>query len=469
MSLRLKLALLLGMFCLFMIGSVLSASWCLGVYLDASFSDFQRASFLAGAVEDMRDQLHARGPEALSPETLNGWRSTVDTLESGGLDQAAVDSLRSALEDLHQAGSTLPGERPLGSAEIDPAPLARLAAELREVRGLLSERRKSAHDGAYAVQRIILAVLTANIIMGCALVGLAFLAVQRWITRPILRLHQAAEHFAAGRLDYRLPVGSQDELGQLCTQINAMAASLTESQKKLLEQERQAAFGELTRAVAHNMRNPLASIRACAQSSVMHLTDDPQASEQCHKIIEIVDDCERWIRNLLQVNRPVEITPARTEVGPLIHRVVEASRPFAERRQVALRVYLNGPATVMLDAQLFEQAMAAVVSNAVEASPAGQAVRLEVRSEPTPEPALLIDVRDGGSGVPHELRGKVFEPYFTTKPTGTGIGLHFARRVVRAHHGELTVVDAGGGAPGACFRICLPLYSDREDSPWPES
>lgn len=458
MSLRLKLALLLGIFCAFMIASVVSATWCIAVYLDAAVSDFRRAVFLTYALEDIGSEVRASGGAGFARETTGGWRSVLEELPAAGVNAEMVDALGDRLESL---GSLSAGNE----AQAVTGEIERL---VYEIRAELSAARRSEYDRAEAIQSLVLGILTVNIVVGCVLVVLAFVSVQRWITRPILRLGEAAAHFAAGRLDYRVPVHGQDELGQLCSQVNAMAGALSDTQKRLLEQEREAAFGEMARAVAHNMRNPLASIRACAQSSVLHLTKDPEANEQCNRIIDIVDNCERWIRNVLLVNRPVEAELGETPLGPLVERVVETSRPYAERRQVTLRTRIPKLPPGAADAQLFEQALAVIVGNAIEASPSGEVVRVEAHHENGAGGSVVIDVIDRGGGVPSEIGSKIFEPYFTTKPTGTGIGLHFARRILRAHHGDLLLIE-DGPENETCFRICVPVCGNGRTPNWPAS
>ncbi len=461
MKLRTRLSLLTGVFCLFMIGSVLSASWCIHVYLDQSFFDFARASFLAGALGEFDAALSRAGVVELTAEELRVGRESLDELADLGFDRARLAEFQCHLAQLHESNGT--GT----SADARAATIATLRDGLREARGELATRRREAHDRAYAAQNFIVGLLTANIILGCALVGLAFLGVQRWITRPILRLHEAAGRFAAGDLGHRVITGTTDELGQLATQFNTMAESLAALQRKLLEQEREAALGEMTRMVAHNMRNPLAGIRACAQSTQLHLTDDPQVHQQCEKIIEVVDSCERWIRELLLVNRPVELTAGPTDLRQLIERVVRASQPQAERRGVRLESRILDLAPGVLDSHLLEQAVAVLIGNAIEASQPGQTVVIEARADDDAAGGVLIDVLDEGVGIAREMQEKVFEPYFTTKPTGTGIGLHYARKIARAHHGDLSLVHSDGG--GTRFRLMLPLERRCGGTRWPES
>ena len=464
MGLRRKLALLLGVFCVFMIGSVLSAAWCIAVYLDSAVSDFRRAEFLTFTLEDIRNEVRAHVLDAKSNCAEREWASALDALPKAGVSAESVQALRGTLAAICREVSP---EHTGGGVQWTSL-LEKLDGEVRSIRADLSAIRKTEYDRTESVQTLILAILTANIVMGSALIGLVFVGVQRWITRPILRLHEAAERFAAGHLEHRVPVSSGDEIGELSHRVNSMAQALAETQKMLLEQEREAAFGEMARAVAHNLRNPLASIRACAQSSVMHLTKDPEATEQCGRIIDIVDDCERWIRSVLMANRPVEATFSQTVFRPLIERVVETSRPFAERRRVRLETEIEELPAGRVDAQLFEQALAVLIGNAIDASPDGKVVRIEARLVSEPDDEVFIDVIDFGAGVPDEMRSRIFDNHFSTKPTGTGIGLHFARRIARAHDGDLTLVG-GSGTGRTCFRFRVPANGKGKGDSWPTS
>ena len=279
--------------------------------------------------------------------------------------------------------------------------------------------------------------------------------VRSWVLSPIAKLQTAAEHHADGDLQYRIDIRRDDELGTLSREINTMAASLIEIQRRLVEQERLAAIGEVTSSVAHNIRNPLAGIRASAQSSLGELADDSPLKDPLIQIIETVDSLNRWLRELLLVSKPIELQRESVHLVELVERVLAVSQTSAQRRQIRF-VLSQSPQTLeaAIDAPRVEQALLVIIDNAVEASPTGAEIRIEF--SPASDPAMAeIRVIDAGTGIDPKILQQIGSAYFSTKPGGTGIGLHLARRTIQAHGGSLEF--ANNPTAGTTVTIRLPV------------
>ena len=202
----------------------------------------------------------------------------------------------------------------------------------------------------------------------------------------------------------------------------------------------------MSAVLAHEIRNPLASLKGNAQLLAAMLAkraDAPDGDKLTAKAGRVVDEAvrlERLTQDLLSFVRTGEITRAPARVSTLARDAAAA---------VSAEILVSAvDADVSLDAARMHQVLVNLLENAVAAGPP---VRLTATRE---RGTLVIEVTDGGTGVPVEDREKVFEPFFTNKTQGTGLGLAIARRVVELHRGTLTVGDAPGG--GARFRIEIP-------------
>jgi signal transduction histidine kinase len=237
---------------------------------------------------------------------------------------------------------------------------------------------------------------------------------------------------------------------------------LRATQQALLIAERFAAFGEITAAVAHGLGNPLASIRATAQLALLDASEGP-IQDGLRQIVADTDRLRDRMRALLDFGRPVEQRLIPTALATAVQPVVDQIAPRCQTQDV--RVEVRMPADlpkVSLDPARFEEALLCLAGNALDAMPrsgtltlAAQAVeRAGARS------AVELCVEDTGPGIPPALRGRVLEPFFTTKSGGTGLGLGVARKLLEASGARLRLDDPPGGGT----RITITLPRDEAES-----
>lgn len=238
--------------------------------------------------------------------------------------------------------------------------------------------------------------------------------------------------------------------------LTAANAELRAMQDQLRASERLAAIGEVSAAVAHGIRNPLASIRAAAQV-VRDAPGDPVVAEKYLAAITTeVDRLGRWLRALLDSVRPFELRLSPVDPNAVIEDVLAVLRERIARAEIKLEPELAADAPVLrADEVQLQQALLAVLENALDALPRGGtvAVRSERRESPT-GPGVRVTIRDTGEGIPPDRLARIFDPFYTTKTRGTGLGLAITRRVIEAHGG--TVAVASGPGPGTTFTIALP-------------
>jgi two-component system, NtrC family, sensor histidine kinase HydH len=234
-------------------------------------------------------------------------------------------------------------------------------------------------------------------------------------------------------------------------------------QQQLLEAERMAAMGEVVTAVAHGIRNPLANIRAVAQVATLDCQDEAESSPVAKGLAHIMSEVDRLdgrLRELLQFARPAE----RQSTPVDLHAVLCNALQMLSGRLAgtALRVEEHlAPALppVKGNAMLFEQAFLSLISNAIEAIPTGGGTITLTTGAQQDAAGILqvfVEVRDTGTGMAAERSARIFEPFYTTKAQGTGLGLTLARKFTEAYGGTITVCSKPG--EGTTFRVTLPAH-----------
>jgi signal transduction histidine kinase len=285
------------------------------------------------------------------------------------------------------------------------------------------------------------------LVLAPVLAGGVAVYLGRKVARPVALLHAGAERLAAGDLDTRIAVGGDDEFGDLARQFNTMVASLKEQQHRLLQSERLASVGRLAAGVAHEINNPLGVIlgytRLLRKKAVGPLAEDLAVVE------EEVLRCQEIVEGLLDFSRPVQAGTQPIDLRALCDDVVARLAEASPTSGVAVTVAGRGETTGT--SSKLRQVLLNLIKNAIEAAaPAG---RVDIHVDETHE-CSRVTVRDSGSGLDAEARERLFEPFFTNKPRGTGLGLAVSQAIARAHGGEI-VADAPGSG-GACFVLCLP-------------
>lgn len=277
-------------------------------------------------------------------------------------------------------------------------------------------------------------------------------SIQRGFVRPVAELMAGALRMSQGQLGHRIPERGVEEMANLARAINSMAHDLAASRDALVEKERQAALGALVPVVAHNIRNPLASIRATAQ--VIDELDRPEDIREARQaIIHTVDRLERWVRSLLSYLHPLQ--PHRR--GVLLRGVVEDAlallQPKLDEKGVkAQRHGWERDVEVSLDVDLVEQALYGLLANAVEASPRGGTVVVRIG---TTDSETQFTIEDEGPGMPFDPQPRGLAPGPSTKRTGTGLGIPFAYKVCQAHGWELKFLPRAEG--GTRVKVTIPI------------
>jgi PAS domain S-box-containing protein len=217
--------------------------------------------------------------------------------------------------------------------------------------------------------------------------------------------------------------------------------------------ERMATLGRQTAGVAHEVKNPLNSMRLWLEVLKANMPVDPEPQQAVRMLDSEIDRLDRAVKTFLSFTRPVELKLEDTDLRALLEEVLDAARPSIARAGLTLRTDLSsGLPPVPADRQLIHQAVLNLVLNACDFTDRGgsMTVRLERAGE-----AVLITVQDTGRGISTEDQKKIFQLFFTTRPGGTGIGLANTFRFVQLHNGRIEFESAPGR--GTTFRLELPL------------
>jgi signal transduction histidine kinase len=236
-----------------------------------------------------------------------------------------------------------------------------------------------------------------------------------------------------------------------------MAERLRRAHEAIIQAEKLASLGQMSAAVAHGLRNPLASIRAATQLVLHQLPSRSPQREHLQAVIAEVDRLEKRIAHLLDFTKPVAFSPVAEPLSPLVDRVLAVFSEKLARQGIDLKVDVGSDLPdAWIDAVQIEQAVLEVISNALDAMPRGGALAIGASRIAAPDGGarLRVTVRDTGEGIPATALARVSEPFFTTKADGTGLGLAIAKRFVEQNAGSLTIVN--GEREGTVVTITLP-------------
>jgi two-component system nitrogen regulation sensor histidine kinase NtrY len=302
---------------------------------------------------------------------------------------------------------------------------------------------------------------SAAVAAGALLIGLLVsLWVAARITRPVRELAEGAREVAAGRWETRIDVRGLDEIGQLGIAFNDMTRTLASQRDRLLQTERVAAWRELARRLAHELRNPLFPL----QITVENLQRAKQLDAK--QFLEVFNESTATLKVELAnlnaiVGRFSDFSKmqapifTRMDVNEALRNIIRLFEPqfnVVGKPTIAAEYFLTEPLPeIDADPVLLHRAFQNLVLNALDVMPAGGTLTLRTSER---GPNVLIEISDSGAGLTPEECARLFTPYYTTKQQGTGLGLAIVQSIVSDHHGTISVSSEEGH--GATFRIELP-------------
>jgi signal transduction histidine kinase len=301
--------------------------------------------------------------------------------------------------------------------------------------------------------------LIAFVFLGLLLIVTIAIFTKR-ITRPITELGQIAEKVAEGNLDFGAPVSGPKEMRTLSQTFNEMLSGLRSKRnlEELLQRaERSAVVGRLASGIAHEIRNPLNFINL----SIDHLRasfapkEEPSRAQYIHMLTTIKDELarlNRLVTDFLGYGRPAKLKIREIDARSLIEEVRDLVNTQAEQQGVTVNIEQNGHGDAKLqgDPELIKTCFSNLMINAIQAMPSGGALNVSLRPD---NGFLEIKFADTGVGIMPEDLGQIFEPYYSTKETGIGLGLPLTKKIIEEHGGKINV-ESGLGR-GTTFTVTL--------------
>ena len=232
--------------------------------------------------------------------------------------------------------------------------------------------------------------------------------------------------------------------------LNEMTENLQRTLRKLAQRESLSAVGEFAASLAHEVRNPLSSIRVDLQRAAETATDGKSA-ELVSRALRSVDRLDRTVTGALRVARSGRIAREHIDLGPVVRAAMHSAQPEFRRRDVRLEPWTGDePLVVSGDPAALEQVFLNLLLNAAEAQDAGGRASITVRKDTG---YVTVTVSDNGPGIPANERNRVTEPFYSTKQDGTGLGLSIVRRIVAAHAGDLAIESVPGKGTTVLVRL----------------
>ena len=321
------------------------------------------------------------------------------------------------------------------------------------------------------LERILTQVTAASLMLAAAaLVATILLGmiVARRMTRDLDRLVEGAQAAARGDLDHRVDVRARNEIGAVATSFNLMMEDLKGSKERLVMAERVAAWQEIARRLAHEIKNPLTPIQMAVETLrktwiKKHPSFDEIFDESTATVLEETARLKRIVSEFSQFARM-----PKPDLGPCDLNDIVASclALYGGSVPVTRRLAEHLP-PIHADRGQLQQVLLNLLENARDALatlPADHAPRIIVETRPSARPDRVeLRVADNGPGIPETVRERLFTPYFTTKQTqgGTGLGLAIAHRILSDHEGHISVRESESG--GACFCVELPAHEPVPD------
>lgn len=278
--------------------------------------------------------------------------------------------------------------------------------------------------------------------------------VKKQVLMPLTDVIDGAGRVAQGEWQYALPVRGVADLQHLTAAINQMATDLIDNHDNLIEARKQAEMADLIPLVAHNIRNPLAGIRAAAQVSLDEKSLPVSQQHSLQDIIVAVDRLERWVTSLLMYLHPLQAQFSNNKLTELTDNALSLIQMQLTDKQLTVQRegWDNDIQSAQLDTDLMEQTLCNLLQNAIEAAPEGSQLRL--RYQQVNNDFIALEIDDAGRGINEQLISAADVQNSARKPLHYGLGLPFARRVMLLHHGQLTHIAL---QPGTRVRLQLPL------------
>ena len=288
--------------------------------------------------------------------------------------------------------------------------------------------------------------------------ALVFIVLMGRVTRPLEELTRAAGAVGQGDLSPQLPAASDDEVGTLSGAFDHMLQRVRSMMLEIEVSRQLAVLGEFSAQLSHEIRNPLTSLKLNLQGlarDVRRRSLPERASLPLETCLREVNRLDHVVRGVLELAKPRSTERQSCNIHPLVKRVLDLHAAQLKENDIfVIRELFADRDAVCGDEEQLVSLVTNLVINAIEAQPNGGHLLVRTRVDGA---NLEVMLADDGAGVSAEIAGRIFRPFVSDKPSGTGLGLAMALNVARDHGGALSLTLAPDGYSGACFLVKLPL------------
>jgi len=308
-------------------------------------------------------------------------------------------------------------------------------------------------------RQVLIFIGFTGILLG--LLGAALFA--RRVTRPLIKLAEGTVRISQGNFSQHIGLDSKDEIGDLARSFNAMTGQLLQTRermeaanRRLIQAEKLASIGRLAATIAHEIRNPLTSVKL----NIQKLSESQELSEVEREHLNLsqegIAQIEKFVKELLNFTRASELNLERFSMEQIMDESLKMMRDsFLEKKIAVEKKYEDGLPAVLADGDKLRQVFMNVLRNALEATEEGGRIGVFVGlAEENGRKNFRVKISDTGCGIPAKDWENIFEPFFTTKSAGFGLGLANARKIVEQHNGQIRVAKKRG--KGSAFVIMIP-------------
>jgi len=278
------------------------------------------------------------------------------------------------------------------------------------------------------------------------------------IINPIKKLLAGTKEVGMGNLELTIPHKHKDEMKTLIDGFNSMVKSLKKHQQELAEMSQKAAFADMARKVAHEVKNPLTPIQLSAEHLLKVYSDNPEnfgeaLQESVSYIIKEVENLRKIAREFLEISKETPLHREVIDLKNIISETIEPYKTILPDRILLKETYKGDDFRFSGDKEKMMITLRNIFTNAVEAIRARGEIKITTTSE---EKNLICEITDTGEGIHKDMLSRIFEPYFSTKDLGTGLGLPIARKIIEEHGGTIAVQSEKN--KGTRITIRLPKY-----------